>query len=666
MANIFIILHMTPIINLCKQLEAYKYISFDIFDTLIFRTVSDFRVIHQIVQQLYYEKYNDFLENYVTNRMNAEIVARSQSGISEVTLDLIFSKLNQYPNEVKTRLKEIEEQCEVDNCISNSPMIEVLHWCKTHQKKIIITTDMYLSRSTLNKILTKIGASYDYLFISGEEGYTKRSGILFDIVLKKLAISSSELVHIGDDPNNDIKMPQTRGILSLLRITNTVIVSPYTANRKKTSLGADHLYSLLLSSYSNNTSITSEYKIGYHTLGPLIVNFCQWIHQVKIEQKLDKLLFVAREGYYIQKVYEEMYPNEKANISYIRLNKNILRLPLLSLDNPCKYFQCSKLGRPEYEWELIFDQLFISDIDGAKQHIIKETGFSDFNKKISLKDLENGAYNHILLSLFDYQKDMITSQAKMLHEYINDLGIYSNKVGLVNNSMNGSGQSMLQDFIQANGKQSNIVGLQFIKTKKCDILLGNKCRAWLTESKTINEFQKSHFHQSCLLLEHLMFEPQGTALFLVTRNGKIDICCQTPRTEQIDFEKIAAIQKSGLQFTKDYITHINLPLATEGFYNYFNMLCHPYYDDALFLCNLNDDDSDGDKKISDPGIPFKWQYLLSKDIPFNITWREGYFKLKRIPNWAINIYLLSAKYQSAKKNIKTQIKGFITQMNLNR
>lgn len=656
---------MDSIVNFCKQLETYKYISFDIFDTLIFRSISNFRAIHQMVQQLYYERYGNFLENYPTIRMNAEIAARALPGIAEVSMEMIYQKLTQYNDETKIRLKQLEAECEIMNCTPNLPMLKVLNWCVAKKKIVVITTDMYLPRAILNKILIKIGATYDYLFISGEEGYTKRSGILFDIVLQKLSISPSEIIHIGDDYNNDIAMPQTKGISSLLRIKDTTIPSPYATKIKTGSLSSDHLYSLLSLNYSNNLSISPEHRIGYHVLGPLIVNFCQWVHQVKIEQKLDKLLFVAREGYYIQKVYEEMYPNEKANISYIRLNKNILRLPLLSLDNPCKYFQRSKLGRPEYEWELIFDQLFISDIDGAKQHIIKETGFSDFNKKISLKDLEDGTYNHILLSLFNYQKDMITSQAKMLHEYINDLGIYGNKVGLVNNSMNGSGQSMLQDFIQENGKQSNIVGLQFLKTKKCDILLGNKCRAWLTESKTINEFQESHFHQSCLLLEHLMFEPQGTALFLVTRNGKIDICCQTPRTEQIDFEKIAAIQKSGLQFTKDYITHINLPLATEGFYNYFNMLCHPYYEDALLLCNLNDDDSDGDKKISDPGIPFKWQYLLSKDIPFNITWREGYFKLKRIPNWAINIYLLSAKYQSAKKNIKTQIKGFITQMNLN-
>lgn len=650
---------MDSIVNFCKQLETYKYISFDIFDTLIFRSISNFRAIHQMVQQLYYERYGNFLDNYPTIRMNAEIAARALPGIAEVSMEMIYQKLTQYNDETKIRLKQLEAECEIMNCTPNLPMLKVLNWCVAKKKIVVITTDMYLPRAILNKILIKIGATYDYLFISGEEGYTKRSGILFDIVLQKLSISPSEIIHIGDDYNNDIAMPQTKGISSLLRIKDTTIPSPYATKIKTGSLSSDHLYSLLSLNYSNKLSISPEHRIGYHVLGPLIVNFCQWVHQVKKEEKIDKLLFVAREGFYIQKVYEEMYPDERGYVSYIHLNKNMLRLPLLSLENPCKYFQRSKLGRPEYEWEVIFDLLFITDSESAKQHIKEQTGFCDFNTKISLKDLENGIYNNILLSLFDYQKDLISSQTNLLHEYINNLGIYTNRIGLVNNSMNGNGQSMLQDFIKANNKQCDIIGIQFIKTPKCELTLKGRCRAWLTENKSISEFKKAHFHNNCLLLEHLMFEPQGTSLFLKKEQGIVKVCCQSPRTEQKDFEKIAHIQKSGLEFTKDYMSHVNLKLNIEGFHNYYQMICHPIYDDAYLLCHLNDDDFDGDKKISNPQIPFKWKYLLSQGIPFDLTWKEGYFKLKEIPELGINLYLYSIKYQYTKGLAKRILKKLL-------
>lgn len=41
-------MHSNTINQFCSQLIPYQYVSFDIFDTLIFRTVSDFRVVHQM------------------------------------------------------------------------------------------------------------------------------------------------------------------------------------------------------------------------------------------------------------------------------------------------------------------------------------------------------------------------------------------------------------------------------------------------------------------------------------------------------------------------------------------------------------------------------------------------------------------------------------------
>lgn len=79
---------------------------------------------------------------------------------------------------------------------------------------------MYLSRNVIQSILVKIGVDYDFLFISGEENVTKRTGKLFSNVLKKLKIDSPQIVHIGDDSNNDIAMPKVYGIVSLERIMN--------------------------------------------------------------------------------------------------------------------------------------------------------------------------------------------------------------------------------------------------------------------------------------------------------------------------------------------------------------------------------------------------------------------------------------------------------------
>ena len=71
---------------------------------------------------------------------------------------------------------------------------------------------MYLPRRVLDTILAKIGVDYDYLYISGEEGVTKRTSELFAVVLRKLNIKPTQLIHIGDDLNNDINMPQIENL----------------------------------------------------------------------------------------------------------------------------------------------------------------------------------------------------------------------------------------------------------------------------------------------------------------------------------------------------------------------------------------------------------------------------------------------------------------------
>lgn len=103
-------MHSNTINQFCSQLIPYQYVSFDIFDTLIFRTVSDFRVVHQMVAVLYELRYGRAVPLFPKQRMAAEITARNLLG-GEVTLDMIYEQLYQYSKEEAFVLRTIEEQC---------------------------------------------------------------------------------------------------------------------------------------------------------------------------------------------------------------------------------------------------------------------------------------------------------------------------------------------------------------------------------------------------------------------------------------------------------------------------------------------------------------------------------------------------------------------------
>lgn len=132
-------------------------------------------------------------------------------------------------------LKEIEIYVELENCIPNAPMVEFVNYCRGIGKKIVITTDMYLPRSFFEQLFNKLGIKADFLFISSEERETKRSGKLFQILLKKLNVPAAQVLHIGDDDNNDIYQAMNNGIDSLERwydwnALQNVVTSSYIEN----------------------------------------------------------------------------------------------------------------------------------------------------------------------------------------------------------------------------------------------------------------------------------------------------------------------------------------------------------------------------------------------------------------------------------------------------
>lgn len=55
---------------------------------------------------------------------------------------------------------------------------------------------------------------------------------------------------------------------------------------------------------------TWEYELGFIYGGLFVTGYCQWIHRYVEEHDIDKILFLARDGDILYKVYRKMYPKE--------------------------------------------------------------------------------------------------------------------------------------------------------------------------------------------------------------------------------------------------------------------------------------------------------------------------------------------------------------------
>ena len=584
----------------------FQYVSFDLFDTLMFRTVSQPAMIFDIAEEWYRIRFDKQINQFRLKREYAENEARNLSN-KEITIEDIYKRISLSSIDRK-RMMEIECECESSNCIANPIMVDIANKCYQAGKTIIITTDMYLPHETIYRILSKIGVSFHHLFISGEEGVTKQSGKLFPVILNKLNIKADDLIHIGDDDNNDIAQPEKIGIKAAKR---------------------------LVSFMPNHPAQT----IGYNILGPFMASFCLWLHRVKEEEKLNKLYFVAREGYFMKVAYETLFPEEKHLCEYIHLNKNILRLPSLYGEQPFKTFLSMLPPRKDYSWMELFLFLHIKNIEQLCSHIKKHVGSFDENKKFSGANLSEEHHQEIFKLVIEFLNSDIEEQRGLLIQYLKNKKLFSYQVGLINNSLNGNGQSILEKILSHEKISYHIKGIQVSATQACRTTLGKRMRDFFSEN-TRHPYASNIFIDHALIIEHLLFENAGTALYLKKgEDAKPIVICDEIGVEEKNIVFKEEIQRFAIQYLQNTPIDIQKNIAAKAISNLCSFLSFPSKAEASFIRQFYDVDIDGNNHLINEK-PFSKRYIYFKDKPPYARWIEGYLVLHDVSSMEMRLFLL--------------------------
>ena len=289
----------------------YDYISFDIFDTLIKRDVRNPVDIYDVVERRYGN-----LINFKEERINAEKKAKLNSKNEEINLEDIYSYLN-YDEKIKNELLKLEIEVEKNYCIKNKEMFEIYKYCLNNNKKIFITSDMYLPKKLIEDILEKNDyKKYSKLYLSSEYKLTKRSGNLFRQLLKEENIKPNQLVHIGDSLLGDylkLKKLRIKSVLIRKNTNNTMHI-----NFKNKTLDYNILSSFINNRIDYNNDVYS--KFGYEIFGPILYSFTTWLHNQIKENKIDKIYFLARDAKIIMNVYNKRF-KENIPIYYINTSR---------------------------------------------------------------------------------------------------------------------------------------------------------------------------------------------------------------------------------------------------------------------------------------------------------------------------------------------------------
>ncbi len=293
------------------KLKAYDVISFDVFDTLIFRPFSDPTDLFYLVGEKM--GIHDFKNLRIQAEKKAREIVHKTSDGYEVTLEQIWNALAEETGLDASEGIRIETETEKTLCYANPYMLEVWNELKEAGKKLIIVSDMYLPAETIKGILEKNGfTGAENIYISNEFGCNKYEGRLYGKVLEDIRKDSpgAKVIHVGDNPRSDLKMAKAGGFDTVFYPNVNRDQMQYRPFDMSAIVGG--AYRGIVDSHIRNglKTYSREYEYGFICGGLFVLGYCKFIHDYLVKENPDKLLFLSRDGDILKKVYDYMYPGE--------------------------------------------------------------------------------------------------------------------------------------------------------------------------------------------------------------------------------------------------------------------------------------------------------------------------------------------------------------------
>ena len=202
---------------------------------------------------------------------------------------------------------DLEFSVECELCWANPYMLEVFHILAAQGKTLVALSDMYLSKELLTRLLSLKGyEDFDQVMVSCDYNCSKRDGGLFELLKEQY---SGRIVHIGDNRISDIEKAKEKGLDA--RFYQNVNEAGNVFRARDMSRLAGSAYRGIVNArlHSGYQQYSPYYEVGFVYTGIYVMGFCQWIYRYVQEHKIEKILFLAREGDLYQKIFHTMYPD---------------------------------------------------------------------------------------------------------------------------------------------------------------------------------------------------------------------------------------------------------------------------------------------------------------------------------------------------------------------
>ncbi len=498
--------------NLVQQ--GCEYFSFDIFDTIITRTTYSPYGIFALIQNelitnnkysslpdvIRYNFYNirtgtpEFL-NYTRYADSYKISISADEIKEEFNLDDIYNVIKKsysLSDEQINSLINLELEFEYKNSTAIKENIDLIKYLLEKNKKILLISDMYLSQENIKNILLKHDDIFKDIpiYVSSKYGRKKSNAKLFSIVRKKEKLDYSKWCHIGDNEKSDIQIPKALKMQTIHFKQKNLTEFEQSFYNLEFNQNASEELALGL---SKNTRMFLEdnNKAEFAAFAVIVLYpYVKWILDSSIEQNINRLYFIARDGYILKTIADIIIKEDNLplNTHYIYGSRRAWGIPLISqkedLVRPVKKYSKGKnIAVLADDLEISFSELIRFLPERLKNK----------NKKLDATLLKN-VYNYLIKDdeFLNFIKEKNKNKNELTKKYLfQELDLSDDKFALVD--LTASGYSCCQVareiFRQTNLKTKNFnicsyaninkeyyTPLVFLK-KKTDSIIECFCRA---------------------------------------------------------------------------------------------------------------------------------------------------------------------------------------------
>ena len=553
-----------------KHLMDFETVSFDVFDTLIMRKIYAPAFVNELIDaELEHEWGLDI--DFPSCRLGAEAVARQKLPEGrDCSLEDIygeFEEITGLDHETCQKIRQLEVEWEVKLAVPRAPMVRWLKEFKKAGKRVILTSDMYLNRQELERLLAKCGVEgYDEIFLSSETGLRKDTGTIWQKYIDDGLLG--HLLHIGDNEVSDHQRPvdlkfsgwhvmSSANLFSFVPFGNHILqrkglnMSLWGAVLLGTVLWRKFADPFVLKENQGKYRVKDFRELGYIIYGPILLTYICWLLRELKRDERQSVLFIARDGYFLQPLYEmvakELGEEALPSVYFLASRRCVTTSSLKTLEDVMSLLDTSYIGTVKE----FFTSHFGFEIEGGSEEIALP---GEHDKQLV------GSY------IRKHQAEILgraRKEREAYEAYIKSLGLdLAKKTAFVDIGYAGT----IQYYISRLVESDNCIGYYMATDNRNRF--GENDTEWTRGCFAVNEnyaAAKDGIYKYQLLLETVLTSPDGQLDYFEMQDGKAVPVYGPKGVPQENIESLRMIHAGVQDFCKDVLdtygrTIMDIPL----------------------------------------------------------------------------------------------------------